>query len=303
VSDRTLVHDEERHWLLGERDSLIASIDDLEREHDGGDLSEDDYHQLLNHYTVMLAKVLRAIGEDAGSHENLEYHEISRTTSPRAAELPDRRPKNMEVPDTPTPDDSGSLIRSNHRVGLRVSRAWRLVITGILLVVVALSVVLVVKGTSQRLPGEAATGSVNLDPQQRLQRNLAQAESLEAQGNASEALKLYHQVLVQDPNQGQALAESGWLEYEAGVLDRNSSLLADGQTEELKAQRVGPNDYAPHLYLGSMMLVEGNDSGAVAEYRLFLEDHPPTSTIKSAATFIDRAFESEGIPPPPLPAG
>ena len=49
--------------LRGERDVLLASLEDLERERDAGDLSEEDYALLRGRYTARAAEVLRALEE------------------------------------------------------------------------------------------------------------------------------------------------------------------------------------------------------------------------------------------------
>jgi hypothetical protein len=50
--------------LADERDFLLASLADLEREHEVGDLDDDDFAALQDDYTARAARVLRAI--DAG---------------------------------------------------------------------------------------------------------------------------------------------------------------------------------------------------------------------------------------------
>ena len=52
---------EERERLLEERDHLLASIRDLEREFTYGDMDEADYRHLREHYTVRAADVIRAL--------------------------------------------------------------------------------------------------------------------------------------------------------------------------------------------------------------------------------------------------
>ncbi len=47
--------------LEEERDFLLSSLDDLEREHDAGDVDDDDYAELRDDYTARAAAVLRAI--------------------------------------------------------------------------------------------------------------------------------------------------------------------------------------------------------------------------------------------------
>jgi tetratricopeptide (TPR) repeat protein len=47
--------------LIEQRDFLLRSLEDLDREHDAGDLDEDDYAELHDDYTARAAAVLRAI--------------------------------------------------------------------------------------------------------------------------------------------------------------------------------------------------------------------------------------------------
>jgi tetratricopeptide (TPR) repeat protein len=49
--------------LEEERDFLLASLADLDREHDAGDLDDDDHAALRDDYTARAAEVLRAIDE------------------------------------------------------------------------------------------------------------------------------------------------------------------------------------------------------------------------------------------------
>jgi tetratricopeptide (TPR) repeat protein len=49
--------------LEEERDFLLRSLDDLEREHDAGDVDDHDYAELKDDYTARAAKVLRAIDD------------------------------------------------------------------------------------------------------------------------------------------------------------------------------------------------------------------------------------------------
>ena len=49
--------------LEEERDFLLRSLDDLEREHDAGDVDDTDYAELKDDYTARAARVLRAIDD------------------------------------------------------------------------------------------------------------------------------------------------------------------------------------------------------------------------------------------------
>ena len=54
--------------LEEERDFLLRSLDDLEREYEAGDVDDDDYRTLLDDYTHRAAVVLRAIDERRAAH-------------------------------------------------------------------------------------------------------------------------------------------------------------------------------------------------------------------------------------------
>ena len=174
---------------------------------------------------------------------------------------------------------------------------------GIGVLVVAAALTAVLEATAPRLPGQTASGSVKLSAAEQLRRTLAQAEDVEAQGNAAEALRLYQSVLASDPTQVEALTESGWLEFEAGVRGKDATVLSEAQQQEELAEQVDPSASAPHLYLGSMLLTEGNDAGAAGQYRLYLEADPPAAQVRSALDFIEKAFHGAGEKMPPLPAG
>jgi tetratricopeptide (TPR) repeat protein len=274
--------------LRGARDMLLRSLEDLDREHDAGDLSDEDYEMLRDRYTLRAASVLRAL-EDLAHVESAKADEGGKDVA--ASQDPS---ESSDHPDT-APHERSKL--------LRVRRRWRVLVICALVVLVSVSVGLVVHGASSRLPGETETGSVRLSAQQQLQRTLAQAETLESEGNSAQALRLYQQVLKQYPDQELALSESGWLEFEAGVDAKNSSLLSKGQAAEQKAETADPGGFAAHLYLGSMFLVEGQNQMAVDQYKQFLADGPPTSVVDDATPYIDRAFSESGLPPPTLSTG
>jgi tetratricopeptide (TPR) repeat protein len=290
-----------RGVLEAEKDHLLASIEDLEREHEAGDLSDADYELLRGNYTARAAEVLRALGHrrpavSADDSENSEH----------AREDLDEDDSHADAGAKTTTDDadaSASPAKSTNHWRKRLGRRRRVLVVGLVIVVALIAAVLVTQALTSRLPGETATGSVTLGRQQQLQRSLTQAEALESEGKAAEALRLYGQVLRQEPNQDVALAESGWLEYEAGVQAKNPKLLSQGQAYEQKAVLVSPHAFAPRLYLGSMYFVENDPADAVTQYRLFLSDHPPTSVVRSASQFIARAFSEAHQSPPPLPIG
>jgi hypothetical protein len=264
-----------RGELEDERTFLLRSLEDLDREHEVGDLSDEDHATLRDGYIARTAEVLRSLDGSAPSG--------AVTTAPASGARPaSGRPK-------------------GGKLGTR--RRTRYVVIGAVAVVIVAAFLSVVVHVGPRLPGESVTGSITLTPAQQLQQNLADAETLENQGNAAGAVQMYGTVLHQDPHQEQALAEVGWLEYQAGAQARDSHLLSLGQEEEQRATTLNPGDYAPHLYLGTMLVAEGKPGPAVTQYQHFLADHPPEAQVRAAVPFIDKAFTEAGLSPPSLPVG
>jgi hypothetical protein len=285
-------HNEPRYdELVDEREFLLRSLEDLDVEHDAGDLSDTDYVALRDNYTARAAGVLRTLGDRS---------EADGARAPVATEMPRARPSSADLAGTDaSPIDAASTDGAAH--GRRRSRR-RLVVVAAVVVFVVAAAGAVVGATGVRLPGETLSGTVTLSPGRQLQRTLVQAETLEEEGNATEALQLYHEVLATDPGNVTALSETGWLEYQAGVEAKSSALLSDGQNDEERAQRDAPGQPAPHLYLGSMELVDDDPVGAVDQFRLFLADNPSNSQLEVAAPFITKAYTEVGQKPPALPA-
>lgn len=118
----------------------------------------------------------------------------------------------------------------------------------------------VARTAGERLPGESATGTVDLGPAELL----IQARSRLAAGEAVEALKLYDRVLEQDPDHPEALSYRGWLlrlagQPAAGMDLIESALAADSEYPDA------------HLFKGVMLLEDLNQPAAAAqELRRFL---------------------------------
>jgi tetratricopeptide (TPR) repeat protein len=268
-----------RRELEDERTFLLRSLEDLDREHDAGDLSDEDHAVLRDGYVARTAEVLKVLHGGPPPSDRL------------TADSPDG-------PRTPKRAASGAPVKDRrHR-----SRCTLLVVSGLVVVIVC-ALLSVVAHLGPRLPGETVTGSVTLTPSQQAARNLDQAQILESQGDAADAVKLYASVLRQDPDQDQALAELGWLEYEAGAEAKRGDLLSLGEGDEQRAEKLAPSAFAPHLYLGSMLLAQGDPSAAVLQYHQFLADHPPRAKVLAAVPFITEAFSDAHLPPPSLPVG
>jgi hypothetical protein len=113
---------EERAIREEERDFLLSSLDDLERERLAGDVTDDDYHALKESYTARAAAVLR--------------------------ELDDR-------------STTGSSVESGGDDSSPRSRSWKTIGVGVAVVVLAVVAGIVVANSAgERLPGQTMTGSI-----------------------------------------------------------------------------------------------------------------------------------------------
>jgi hypothetical protein len=254
--------------LESESEFLFRSLEDLEAEHDAGDISDADYQALRDRYVARAAAVLRAI------HES------------EASDL---------VPASEAPAGGSSGVDAPPQLSRRRRTRSRALLVAAVTSFVLAAVILLVDATGSRLPGNTITGSIVLSHAQRVQRELGQAAVLETRGDDLQALKVYRQVLSQDPHQPQALAEQGWLELEAGLAAHNGVLVQRGKDSIEASVAADPRGYAGHLYLGTIALdVEHDPAAAVAQYREFLGDSPPAQWMIQARPFIVKAFSLAG---------
>ena len=180
----------------------------------------------------------------------------------------------------------------------RKRRTW-LFLVGALVSFAAALVLAPTLFTSSRLPGQTATGGVDLSQPQQLQQTLGEAAAYENEGDATQAVDLYQSVLTSHPDNEVALAQLGWLEFQTGRTAKNAELITDGRAKLNRAVHLQPGDYAARLYLGTVLLLQdGNASGAVVEYRQFLADSPPSALLDQAAPELRQAFQQAGVPVP-----
>jgi tetratricopeptide (TPR) repeat protein len=268
---------EERWRLQDEKEFLEQSLADARAELDAGDLSEEDFAVLSARDEARLATVVASLDDldRAVAIAKATAAAPSRARSAPAEEWvePAAAPKRR--------------------------RARLLLVIGIVAVVAAGALVLVLHLTSSRAPGQPTSGSLSLNPTQTEDQELSQAATYVQQGNIVQALKLYREVLVADPNQPDALAESGWLEWLSGRQANDAGVAAAGRALVQRAVDTAPGDDAGHLYLGTILFEQDNNAaGAVAQYQQFLADSPPASAITSAAPFLRAAYAAAGVPLP-----
>ena len=271
---------DEQWYLVDRRDFLARSLADAEAEHEAGDLSDDDYALLRQRDQVRLDEVQEQLAE-------LDALEATGSPGP----TPDGA--TATAPDGATGRSPGggpdpSPVRTRHR------RPW-LAVFGLVAIAAGL-VLLVAQLTAPRLLGETADGTIQLNPAETMRRQLAQAEALVNKGSLRQALAVYLQVLSKDPLQPVALAEAGYLEWELGG---NDGLRQEGRSLVEKAISVQPDNYAAHLFLGIIDLVQDGNAGAAADqFTLFLAEGPPPALVQQAAATIRTAYTRAGRPVP-----
>ena len=197
----------------------------------------------------------------------------------------------------------GAASRSGRSTAKGGAKGRRpLLVGGVICLLAGVIVALVFSNTSPRLPGNTGSGGVTLSQGQQDQRELAQAATLEEEGQYTEALQLYQQVLSQDPGNPGALSEAGWLEFEAGVLGGSQTSLEQGEANEESAVKIEPGLPTAHAYLGSMYFVEGEVAQAVVQYSHYLADGPTAAEMSPFLPDIRKAFSETKTPLPSIAA-
>jgi cytochrome c-type biogenesis protein CcmH len=280
---------------------LTQSLADADAEYLAGDLSDADYLALRQRDLARLAVLGPASGTASGAPSPAgaggspaAAGTVAGSTASATDTLLEAHPD--AAPTTPSPSASSATGGRSRRRG---RNGWFL--TGAVVCFVAALVVAVPLFTSNRLPGQTATGSVSLSPSQQLARSLDQAAAAENEGQLGLAAQLYQAVLSSHPDDEVALAQLGWLEYRIGQQGSSTSLLADARAKLNQAAALDPGDYAVHLYLGTVLLQQdGNPAGAVVQYRMFLAESPPASVLQQSAATVRAAFTQAEVP---VPAG
>jgi len=176
------------------------------------------------------------------------------------------------------------LVHAQHGARRRRSRKWMAVVVACV-VALAIGGGLLVAGTSgERVPGQTATGNVPSNTNDQL----AAAQQDLAAGKAVDALKLYDQVLKQDPNNAQALTFRGWVLESANLHDEALTSLD-------KALAADPTFAMAHYFKGAVLFEGKNDpAGAVKEFEAFLASNPPADAAKTAQDARDQAKQAAG---------
>lgn len=234
--------------LEEERDFLLRSLDDLEAEHDAGDVEEHDYVVLRDSYTARAAAVLRTLDE--------------RTVTTATG----RKPTGTgAIPVAPaSPGEHGGRARRTRQT---------VAIVAVFAIFAAVAGTLVMRTAGQRLPGDNVSGSTPTSPVAKL---LAQAQTQFQAQHLLDAVRTYDQVIALDPRNPEALAYKGWLLRLAGHQGNDQLLVDRGLTSIRAAEAAQPSYPDAHFFAGETLLRDKNDAaGAIAEFEQFLADNPP----------------------------
>ena len=276
-----------------ERDFLLRSISDLDREWVANDLTETDYRRLRDGYTARAAVVWI---------HTITMQEGLVTTGDDAYRTGSNEPRERRVGHF---DESGLQAAADELLGRGIvgrdpGRRRRGLVAVVVLCVVVAAGALVVAGATHRLPGQTSSGSVTLSDDQRLAQQLLQARVLAGQGKDLDAIKLYDQVLALAPRQPEALAYRGWLLRLAGVAAHDQSLVAQGRASVGAAVAIDPGYPDARAFLGFILFQDARDPvGASEQFRAFLADHPQAQMVALTRDVVAQAFAAVGQPVPP----
>jgi hypothetical protein len=255
---------DDRWYLTDERDFLWRSLDDADREHTAGDLSDDDYAVLVARDAARLAEVEAEIAA-------LHPAPVARQ-QPKLGGAPERPPLPLW-----------------RRIGIVVA----------CLFIVAGAAILVVHFVQARQPGQASSGGVSSSQFQLIEQQLTQAQTLNNKGDIKGAIVLYDKVLSEDPANPAALAYAGYLEWNEGSTAHVAALVRIGRAEIETSVKDSPSYYQGHLFYGLVLENQDhNDKAAVVQFNDFLADGPPAAELPQVAPLVVGAYRAAGVPVP-----
>jgi tetratricopeptide (TPR) repeat protein len=153
---------------------------------------------------------------------------------------------------------------------------------------------------SGRDPGAPVTGSVPDGSSSSSSDRVDEALALETDGRAVDALKVYDEILQDEPGNAEALAYRGWLLKRAGIPDRALESLD-------QAVAADPTFADAHFFRGMVLYQDMDDpAGAVAEFEAFLANDPPPEFVDAVRQVLAQAQDAAAAKaagtPAPVPA-
>lgn len=193
--------------LEEERDHLLRSLDQLDQEHDDGDIDDDDYRELADGYTARAAAVMRRI-------EDLRHPTTEPTSSDSSLDSP------------PTPGGETTVAKSAvAKSGVAANRVGKIIIGGALVLFAIGAGLALAQASGERGVRDQITGGI----EDSTRTKVLTCQELGAGGSdLLGALECFDEVLAQDPDNAEALAYRGWYL----VLAAGSVEAAAGDAEE-----------------------------------------------------------------------
>jgi len=211
--------DESHEQLERERDFLLRSLDDLERERDKGTIDDESYERLHDDYTARAAAVIRALRDGVDAR-------------PAAQPISKRRRVVTIVGIVAFGAIAAAVLAA--AVGSRLQGGTSSGNSGGSTTATTLSM----QGRIERLQNAVAA-----NPDDRASRLLL-ARFLEADGDLTGALKQYDEVLARDPTNAEAEAQAGRILY---LTAQAAVKSAPGQVDSLVQQSMTRLDHAVSL--------------------------------------------------------
>lgn len=248
---------EARAALEEERDFLLRSLEDLEREREAGDVDDADYRTLKDGYTSRAADVLRQLS--AGD---------------RSSDI-----------DAVLGAGGGDASRAAPRRRGPAIVAW---VAGIVAVAV-LAGWLVARYSGERLPGQIASGNIESDS---VSGFLADARAKLNPTDPGPAIEAYSQVLELEPGNVEALTYLGWLSvlsaFQSEDEEQGIQLYQTGLLLLRQATTIDETYADPHCFLGIAFSRGGDDEAAAPEFERCLELNPPSDTRQMVEAALER---------------
>lgn len=256
--------------LDDEREHLLASISDLDAEHEAGEISDQDYAALRGDYVARAAAAIRA-GDTGPATPGAATGTATGTAKPR--------------------------VDVRRWLGRRSTRRWMGVVLAISFVGIATLLALALAGV--RLPGEGVSGGVTLNQAQQIRRDLDQAQALGAAGNVSDALNLYDEVLKADPRQPEALAYRGYLLCITAEATKSTALVTVGRDSIEEAIAADPG-YGDAYFFDALVLLRdyGKRQESATTFKAAFAHHVSPDLVVAERATIRQLFESLHEPVP-----
>lgn len=269
-----------RSNLEEELSFLRGSIDDLEREHGAGDVSEPDYERLRARYQSQADEVEQALASMASEAPVLADGHGRPVPAEADGSVGVGRRRAV----------GNALAKALARPRVRLVTGW-----GAFACLAAAAAVLVMALTSTGPFG----GPSPLPVDARVQIMLGEAGILGSKGDVTEALATYDEVLALEPTEPVALANAGWLARLAGIAEHEQTLVRNGDAEIEAAVRSAPGYALARAYDGVMLLEDRHEPGlAAAQFGAMLRDHPSAGLVRSVRAEARAAFRAAGEPAP-----